>query len=458
MDLLPRMKKIAKTDGILRYNSITKKEFFTARNCSIPTYIFVKKSVISDYETFKENNRRLDIKYAHVDDPQILLLIDEIFQKKHGNYIEQYENQDDIINFLRIQWAFLFKESLEVYCNYQKCISESKINAYKYYYWRKNKGLSYKKLSKLTGIHWQKLERLENIKKRDDVTDESSFHNCSVEDIGKIEKALNCPKDLKSGKDNDFNTEYILYYETYKKEDKIKSHTTSTKDLSLIHKAIVFDFDGTLTLKMEPHLGNTTWEKVWVRLGYDVKECARYFKAFRKNEITHEEWCEITAEYFKKAGLKESVINEIAENIILVPKIRETLETLKSLELKLFIVSGSIYQIIERALAEYIDFFDEIKANNMIFNKNGDLACIIGTRYDFEGKAEYIKSIIKKYDLAPESVLYIGNSINDLSAYKSGCNTLCVNPRFVDYENKKHWHDNIPNMTKLTDILDYVRL
>ncbi len=149
-----------------------------------------------------------------------------------------------------------------------------------------------------------KLERLENIKKRDDVTDESSFHNCSVEDIGKIEKALNCPKDLKSGKDNDFNTEYILYYETYKKEDKIKSHTTSTKDLSLIHKAIVFDFDGTLTLKMEPHLGNTTWEKVWVRLGYDVKECARYFKAFRKNEITHEEWCEITAEYFKKSRSK----------------------------------------------------------------------------------------------------------------------------------------------------------
>lgn len=56
--------------------------------------------------------------------------------------------------------------------------------------------------------------------------------------------------------------------------------------------AVVFDFDGTLTKSGK--IAKTTWENIWVSLGYDVKVCQNLHKRFDRKEITHEEWCKLT--------------------------------------------------------------------------------------------------------------------------------------------------------------------
>ncbi|PQJ62386.1 DUF4062 domain-containing protein [Photobacterium angustum] len=94
------------------YNSVTKKEYETARKNDIPIYVFIDKNVHSEYHTFKKNRNNKDIEYAHVDDVNIFKLIDDIYAQKRNNLIKDFEKFDDISCWLRDQWAGLFADFL----------------------------------------------------------------------------------------------------------------------------------------------------------------------------------------------------------------------------------------------------------------------------------------------------------------------------------------------------------
>lgn len=93
-----------------KYNSITKKEYETAREKEIPIYIFIEKNVLSEYQTFKRNRANTDTEYAHVDSVQIFHLIDEIYSQPRNNQIKDFEKFDEISTWLKDQWAGLFAD------------------------------------------------------------------------------------------------------------------------------------------------------------------------------------------------------------------------------------------------------------------------------------------------------------------------------------------------------------
>ncbi|WP_408095624.1 DUF4062 domain-containing protein [Peredibacter sp. HCB2-198] len=95
-----------------RYESITKKEFKSAFSNDIPCYILVEKNVYSEYETFKKNRKNETISYAHVDSINIFYLLDEIMEKRRNNPLFQFERHSDIEEWLKEQWAGLFKDLL----------------------------------------------------------------------------------------------------------------------------------------------------------------------------------------------------------------------------------------------------------------------------------------------------------------------------------------------------------
>jgi HAD superfamily phosphoserine phosphatase-like hydrolase len=246
----------------------------------------------------------------------------------------------------------------------------------------------------------------------------------------------------------------MMFYDTYKSSAAVhfESHETENRFQT---KAVVFDFDGTLT---EPADHSTTWEKIWVALGYPRETCFELHKRYQRDEFDHEKWCEITFDAFKAAKLRQKDIVEIANGISLIPGVAETLQKLSDSDIKLFILSGSIKSIIRLVLGDLYDRFDEIAANELVFDASGDIAGIKGTAYDFEGKAVFIKRIIEDYDLSPSDVLFVGNDCNDVFASQSGARTLCVNARFTDPSNEEHWTYAIGEMLNLDQILRFVEL
>ncbi|MEM7428058.1 MAG: DUF4062 domain-containing protein [Pseudomonadota bacterium] len=95
-----------------RYDSITKKEFEESSAKDLPTYILIENSVYSEYETYQKNKNNKDIVYAHVDSVNIFELIEEILLKPKNNPIKRFEKFSDIEEWLRDQWAGLFKDFL----------------------------------------------------------------------------------------------------------------------------------------------------------------------------------------------------------------------------------------------------------------------------------------------------------------------------------------------------------
>ena len=226
-------------------------------------------------------------------------------------------------------------------------------------------------------------------------------------------------------------------------------------DMKTGHTQVVFfDFDGTLTNRKET---KTTWENIWIALGYEVEECRELHTRYNKKEITHSEWCKLTEEKFIKRNLRREVLNKIANDIELIDGCKETFEELRNRNIKVFIVSGSILYVIQEVLKDLSHYVDEIRANDFVFDINGKLKQIIGTKYDFEGKANYILEKINLLKVSPEDVLFIGNSFNDKYVYRSGAKTLCINPNKTDTSDTMIWNSCIEDCKNLMDVLKYIK-
>lgn len=226
-------------------------------------------------------------------------------------------------------------------------------------------------------------------------------------------------------------------------------------ELAFETKAVVFDFDGTLTTRTDEE---TTWEKIWVKLGYSINDCADLHHKFSLGRFSHQQWCNITRDKFRSAGMKRSDLGEIASRISLIAGTRETLELLRKRDIKLYVLSGSIRQVIDEVLGDMRGWFEEVHANNMFFEPAGHLREIRSTKYDFEGKATFLKRVISDNGYSPYDVLFVGNSCNDVFASQSGARTLCVNPRSTNPDNREHWTYLIRRMDNLEQILRFARL
>jgi len=440
-----------------RYNSVTKAEYLAARDKSIPVYTFVKSQVNSDFETFRQVSatHREEISYAHADNIQIFKLIEEIYQAKRGNPIFQYETADDITRQLKSQLVGMWSEYLRGKRKTSVRVTRVRVNAYKMFFHRTQQNLSFGDLSKKSGVSRAQLRKLERVNKNADSLDPSIFQLCDHEILEKIEKALDCSGGLSVGKHDDFLSIYIQYFATYKGKKKAQVRTEITERQIFPTRAVVFDFDGTLTLRKE---NLTTWERIWLELGYDLNECAEYLRQFADKKITHKEWCNITCEKFRERGLSADQVKRVAEKVELVPGTAETIKRLREEGVALYILSGSVRQVVKHVLGDLYEYFDEVKANDIIFGRDGVISAIRGTKYDFEGKADYIKDIIQRHGLSPLEVLFIGNSCNDVWASQSGARTLCVNPHFTDPNIAVHWTYCLRQMEDLRAVLDFTNI
>ena len=111
-----------------------------------------------------------------------------------------------------------------------------------------------------------------------------------------------------------------LKYVYAKEKNPATPHSTSFQPTNKT-QVVCFDFDGTLT---ESGATKTTWETIWTELEYDVSECQKLHRRFDRKEISHNEWCRLTAEKFMEKRLPMCVMHRIADGIQLINGCQET--------------------------------------------------------------------------------------------------------------------------------------
>ncbi|MDA9474408.1 hypothetical protein XI03_07800 [Bradyrhizobium sp. CCBAU 65884] len=324
----------------------------------------------------------------------------------------------------------------------------SVVNGYKLFFHRTMKQETISKLSAKTGIPQSALKKLERVRTRD-ATGPGCFQKAPREHLAKIEHSLGCIGDLEYGK-NDFIAAYMMFYDVNYRANPNSRNSTKTLDFAPDTKAVVFDFGGTLT-KTSSIL--STWEKMWTSVGYSTIEAGDYHRQFLAKKLQHQDWCDITAQKLRDRQFSRQHMKEIIDNIEPIDGLHDALTELHRQGTSLYIVSGSVKEIILAKLGKAHELFAEIKANEFVYDDDDVLKSIKGHPFDFEGKAKFVQRVIESEGCLPFEVLFVGNSLNDARAYLSGARTLCVNPMHVDFSNTIVWTDYIQEMRNLGEIL-----
>lgn len=220
-------------------------------------------------------------------------------------------------------------------------------------------------------------------------------------------------------------------------------------------KAVIFDFDGTLSQK-----STNMWKALWTRLGYDISRdsyFAQIYGYFLVNKISHQQWCDLTCDSFKNANMHKDILHEISKGTHLIDGCSEALNAISKSNINLHILSGGIKQVIETTLGNDAALFDSINANQMQFDHNGKLEKIIGTKYDFEGKLQFVNEYTEQHNISPQEICFVGNGQNDEWVAKSGCKTICINPDDTNASDKSAWTTSLFDVDNLTDILPEIQ-
>lgn len=93
--------------------SISQAELKRALDRGIQVFIFIERSVLSEYSTYQLNKDYPGIKYRFVDNPKIYEFIEQIHKLPRNNPIAPFETAADITSYLKMQWAGLFQRFLQ---------------------------------------------------------------------------------------------------------------------------------------------------------------------------------------------------------------------------------------------------------------------------------------------------------------------------------------------------------
>lgn len=186
---------------------------------------------------------------------------------------------------------------------------------------------------------------------------------------------------------------------------------------------IVFDFDGTLTCQKN---SMTMWNLLWAGIGKSQKGALLY-SMFHRGIISREAWFQETEQEFY-GTVNRVLVSSVANSIKLKDNAVELFRKLTGAGYELYILSGGIGVIIDEVLASSRLYFTDISANDIVFNEKGELVQLKMTPYDYDGKVDYIESLIRRIGVHYDCVYFVGNSVNDLSVLSLPIKTICISP------------------------------
>ncbi len=189
------------------------------------------------------------------------------------------------------------------------------------------------------------------------------------------------------------------------------------------YKLVVFDLDGTLTQE------RSIWEYIHVRLGKWYGFAEEYQKQFLAGKISYQEFCEHDAEVWKGMTMEE--MREIVKTVPFHPGAEELVSYLKQRDLKLAMVSSGL-----SILSGYVHqrFGFDYSVSNDLLHEEGVLNGKVRIQVHYDKKAEWVRRILRQFDIRPEETIAIGDSHGDIDMFQMVGFSIAFNSSCSDLE------------------------
>jgi phosphoserine phosphatase len=191
------------------------------------------------------------------------------------------------------------------------------------------------------------------------------------------------------------------------------------------YRLIAFDVDGTL---VQNHAGKVVWELLNHHLCGDDSINIERFAAFRRKEISYEQWVELdVSDWIAAKATKPQIATIIREHLSLTDGAAKTLARLQACGYQLAVISGTLDITIELLLPEHP--FDFVHTNKLHFSADGVLTGWQATPYDMAGKADALRSICESVGATLDQTVYVGDNINDLDVMAIAGLAIAFDPK-----------------------------
>lgn len=218
-------------------------------------------------------------------------------------------------------------------------------------------------------------------------------------------------------------------------------------------KLIVFDFDGTLTIDSP-----NPYKELLVQCGFPRRFFNglknRYCGGLMHKILSPKLVMSIFAKMFRLSKITKKDVERVVKLTTLIGGLEKTMKALKEQGFHIYILSNGLKPIIEKSLGKKAKYFDEIFANEVVYDSNDVVFGIATEGNDLEGKATLVEKLMLKHDICPKDTVFVGNDANDVFVAKTKCNVFCLNAEEgINPEDKRYWDGYKNNVTDLTEIL-----
>jgi phosphoserine phosphatase len=188
----------------------------------------------------------------------------------------------------------------------------------------------------------------------------------------------------------------------------------------LDYPLVCFDLDGTL-VDDTIYIWKTLHETF--RTNRVCREAA--YRDFFAGRISYRRWFEHDLELLKAAGADRERIREVLSRLKPMPGAEEILWELKGRGHKLAVISGSLDIVVDHLFDKAV--FDHVLVNRLRFDESGAISGGDPTPYDLDGKADGLKELARRENLALRQTAFVGDNDNDIWVAKSAGLAIAFN-------------------------------
>jgi len=183
-------------------------------------------------------------------------------------------------------------------------------------------------------------------------------------------------------------------------------------------KIIFLDLEGTLVripeMTSRSSVAQSAWTTLAKLLGPDCLAAEEETKAKweAKGYFNYLEWMEDTIRIHQKFGLNESIFTELVSSIEETPGIREAANLFHSWGSKIAIITGGFKAIAQKAQLA-MRAHHAFAGCEYYFDHSGKLIHWNLLPSDYEGKADFMRLLIREYGVTTADCVFVGDGVND---------------------------------------------
>lgn len=212
-------------------------------------------------------------------------------------------------------------------------------------------------------------------------------------------------------------------------------------------KLIFFDCDGVLTLV-------NSWVHLHKSVGIPEELNFKWRNEYYTGKITWEEWFENFEGLYIKKKFNRKLLRQILGQVSVNPEAKNLLNSLKRRKIRSAIVSGSLDYHVGR-IGKLLKIESWRANTTIVFDKRGRFLKFTNVANEVDAKEIFIKEICVEFGIDPTETMFVGDSINDLKAFKlTGHGVLYKNfGRPEDKELENYAWKRITNLEEVENLL-----